>query len=195
MMLYINGDSHTAAAECVTPYVVAEDDPRLFYLGKAPHPDNLASSWGKLLSQALRSAFRCDAENNSSNSRIIQVTQEWLKGAGHGHPDLLIIIQWSTWETSSQQEHDAIWQFHQSLKDQNIRHIFVNVIQDFSKIKNQKDWGINYIGPYDPNSTYNAQIHAAGFETVSPDSAHFGKDGHAWWFKYLLNYIIKHKFT
>jgi hypothetical protein len=194
MMLYINGDSHSAAAESVTPYTVAKDDPSLFYLGCAPHPDNLASSWGKLLSQALRSAFRCDAENNTSNSRIIQVTREWLTGAGKRHPDLLIIIQWSIWQDPVQLEHDNIWLFHQDLKDRNIRHIFVNGIQDFSKIVDQKDWGTSYIGPYDPDKTYRSQVQTAGFETVAPDSAHFGKDAQVWWFKHLLDYIIKNKF-
>ena len=32
MILYINGDSHTAAAEAVTPHAFAEDESELFYL-------------------------------------------------------------------------------------------------------------------------------------------------------------------
>ena len=42
MMLYVNGDSHTAGAEAVNSHAFAEDDPDLFYLGRAPHPENLA---------------------------------------------------------------------------------------------------------------------------------------------------------
>ena len=71
---------------------------------------------------------------------------------------------------------------------------FFNGNNDFSSITDQKDWGVNYIGPYDPLSTYNAQIQEAGIKTVSSKSWHFGKDGHAWWFKFMLNYIIKNKF-
>jgi hypothetical protein len=98
MILYVNGDSHTAGAEAVNSHAFAEDDPALFYLGRAPHPDNLAVTWGKTLSLALRSGFRCDAESASSNARILRTTREWLAGGGAGHPDQLVIIQWSTWE-------------------------------------------------------------------------------------------------
>ena len=49
MKIYINGDSHTVAAEAVNPHAFAEDDPEIFDLGREPHPDNLAVSWGKQL--------------------------------------------------------------------------------------------------------------------------------------------------
>ena len=178
MMLYVNGDSHTAAAEAVNPHAFAEDDPALFYLGRSPHPANLAVSWGRLLSLTLKSAFRCDAESAGSNARIIRTTRKWLEGAGRDHPDLLVIIQWSTWEREewlyedryyqigasgtdgvhvgleerykqfvatvnwqkkTEQAHDEIWQFHLELKKQNIRHIFFNGNNDFSKIAKQKN--------------------------------------------------------
>jgi hypothetical protein len=233
MMLYVNGDSHTAAAEAVNPHAFAEDDPTLFYLGRSPHPSNLAVSWGRLLSLTLKSAFRCDAESASSNTRIIRITREWLEGAGRDHPDLLVIIQWSTWEREewqydgkyyqigasglddvhvglhekykqfvanvdwqekTEQAHDEIWQFHQELAKQNIRHIFFNGNNDFSKITNQLDWGKNYIGPYDPKLTYDAVIRSQGIDTVMPGSWHFGKDGHSAFHRFVLDYIISNKF-
>jgi hypothetical protein len=98
MILYVNGDSHTAGAEAVNAHAFAEDDSTLFYLGRAPHPENLAVTWGKVLSLALRSGFRCDAESASSNTRIVRTTREWLAGGGANHPDQLVVIQWSTWE-------------------------------------------------------------------------------------------------
>ena len=98
MILYVNGDSHTAGAEAVNPHAFAEDDGALFYMGRAPHPENLAVSWGKLLSLSLKSGFRCDAESGSSNARIIRTTRDWLKNSNLSQFDLLIIIQWSTWE-------------------------------------------------------------------------------------------------
>jgi hypothetical protein len=234
MILYVNGDSHTAAAEAVNPYAFAEDDPALFYLGRSPHPENLAVSWGRLLSLTLKSAFRCDAESGSSNQRIIRSTKEWLAGPGQDHPAALIIIQWSTWEREewlyddvyyqigasvaddvhvglhekykqfvasidwkekTQQAHDEIWNFHQELTEQDIPHIFFNGNNDFSKIKNQLDWGPNYIGPYDPKSTYDAVLRAKGIDTVMPNSWHFGRDGHSAFHRFMLDYIIVNKFV
>jgi hypothetical protein len=234
MILYVNGDSHTAAAEAINPHAFAEDDSALFYLGRAPHPDNLAVSWGKLLSLALRSGFRCDAESASSNTRILRTTSKWLAGAGAEHPDQLVVIQWSTWEREewlhngiyyqvgssgiddipselqekyrnyvigtdwefkTQQAHDQIWTFHQQLTKQGIKHIFFNGNNDFSSITQRKDWGNSYIGPYDPAQTYDAVIRSAGIKTVMPDSWHFGQDGHSFWHRYLLKYMISRKFV
>jgi len=234
MMLYVNGDSHTAGAEAVNAHAFAEDDSSLFYLGRAPHPDNLAVSWGKVLSLALRSVFRCDAESASSNARIIRTTREWLSTGGSNHPDQLVIIQWSTWEREewlhngiyyqvgasgtdhipqelqekyrnfvigtdwkqkTEQAHKEIWEFHQELTEQGIRHIFFNGNNDFGTITNQKDWGLNYINPYDPTQTYDAIIRSTGIETVMPNSWHFGRDGHSSFARFILNYIISHKFV
>lgn len=233
MILYVNGDSHTAAAEAVNPHAFAMDDGALFYLGRSPHPDNLSISWGKLLSLALNCGLHCDAESASSNARILRTTRAWLAERKNNLEDILVVIQWSTWEREeweyngvvyqvngsgidhvpveaqeryrnyilgldwqqkTQEAHNDIWQLHQELLAQNIPHVFFNGNNDFSSITDQQDWGNNYIGPYDPAATYDAQNRAAGFETVAHNSYHFGKDAHSWWFKQILNYIIAHKF-
>jgi hypothetical protein len=233
MILYVNGDSHTAGAEAVNSYAFAEDDSRLQHLGRIPHPDNLAASWGKLLSLSLKSGLRCDAESAGSNYRIIRTTNQWLTNCKYNSAEQLLIIQWSTWEREewlyngtyyqvgasgtdhvphklqkkyknfvidtdwelkTQQAHSDIWNFHQDLTAQNIPHIFFNGNNDFSKITDQKDWGTSYIGPYSPNMTYNALIRAQGIETVAPNSWHFGKDGHSFFHRFMLQYIIANKF-
>lgn len=230
MILYVNGDSHTAAAEAVNLHAFAEDDPTLFYMGRAPHPDNLAVSWGKLLSQALRAGFHCGAESASSNDRILRTTREWL--ATHtSNQDVFVIVQWSTWERQEWYDdetdtwfqvnasgldhvpekwhnrykefvatvdwkqctahwHNEIWQFHQELQTQNINHVFFNGNNDFSSVKKQYNWGANYIAPYDPQFTFSALIQAQGIETVAPNSWHFGKDGHSFFNRFMLQYII-----
>lgn len=232
MILYVNGDSHTAGAEAVNTYAFAEDDPALFYMGRAPHPENLAVSWGKLLSLTLKTSFRCDAESGGSNARTIRTTREWLNDAGQDFSEKLIIIQWSTWEREewlhdntyyqigasgtddvplelrrryqefvvntnwqekTEQAHQDIWDFHQELKKQKIKHIFFNGNNDFSAIKNHKKWGVNYIGPYDSTQTYDAIIRSKGISTVMPDSWHFGRDGHSAFHRYILQYILDNK--
>jgi hypothetical protein len=98
MILYVNGDSHTAAAEAVNPHAFAEDDPNLVYLGRLPHPDNLTVSWGRLLAENIKATFKCDAESAASNARIIRTTRSWLSALQTPKKEVLAVIQWSTWE-------------------------------------------------------------------------------------------------
>jgi len=232
MILYVNGDSHTAAAEAVNPHAFAEDDTALTYLGRSPHPANLAVSWGRLLSLSLKAGFHCAAESASSNSRILRTSRDWVSQQ-RGLDDVLLIIQWSTWEREewlydkiyyqvgasgtdsvpaaaaeryrnyivgldwqqkTQEAHREIWEFHLELEQQNIKHVFFNGNNDFSQITDRHDWGSRYIGPYDPNQTYDSILRVSGIETVAPNSWHFGKDGHSYFHRFMLQYIIANKF-
>jgi hypothetical protein len=231
MILYVNGDSHTAAAEAVNRHAFAMDDSDLFYMGRAPHPENLAVSWGRRLADSLKAGFHCGAESASSNSRIIRTSREWLDSQP-GNQDLLVIIQWSTWEreewlhnnvyyqvngsgidsvpeelqqrykefvtnidwqAKTQKAHEDIWAFHQELASNNIRHIFFNGNNDFGPLKERYDWGTSYISPYDPTQTFNYLIQDQGIQTVAPNSWHFGKDGHSYFHRFMLQYIITNK--
>jgi hypothetical protein len=98
MILYVNGDSHTAAAEAVNAYAFAEDDPALAHLHRLPHPRNLAVSWGRVLADTMKATFKCDAESAASNSRIMRTTRDWISKLSRDRTDLLMVIQWSTWE-------------------------------------------------------------------------------------------------
>lgn len=233
MKLYVNGDSHAAAAEAVNPHAFAEDDNRYFYMGRAPHPDNAAVCWSRRLSEVLKSSLHLEAEAASSNDRIIRTTRTWLEDNRRSWGETLVILQWSTWERQewqdqdgrwyqvnasgidvvpeqwqdryrrfiididwdqcTQQAHDKIWQFHQELAAQKIRHFFFNGNSDFSKITQQQDWGSGYIGPYDPGSTYNEWLKSNGYHTVHPKSWHFGADAHSAWAKFMLQYIMKNQ--
>ena len=68
----------------------------------------------------------------------------------------------------------------------NIKHIFFN---SEYPCNNQYDWGTTYI-----NETYKNKIEDAKIETVSPNSKHFGKNGHSLWNRFLLNHIITNNF-
>lgn len=94
MILYVNGDSHSAGAEAVNSYAFAEDDPLYYNLGRQPHPDNERASYGCSLANVFGAVLHCDAESASSNDRIIRTTYNYLE---HFTPDL-IVIGWSTWE-------------------------------------------------------------------------------------------------
>ena len=98
------------------------------------------------------------------------------------------------WQYKTQQAHKDIWQFHQELADQGIKHVFFNGNNDFGKITDRKDWGTNYIGPYDSKMTYNTLIRDKGIDTVAPNSWHFGKDGHSYFHRFMLQYCIDNKF-
>lgn len=134
MILYVNGDSHTAAAEAVNSYAFAEDDPDLFYMGRAPHPANLAVSWGKKLSLPLKTSFYCGAESASSNQRILRTTREWL--AQPRTQDALLVIQWSTWERE-EWLHDSIYY---QVNASGIDHVPDTLKQQYKEFVASVDW-------------------------------------------------------
>ena len=233
MIIYVNGDSHTAAAEAVNQHAFAEDDPSLVYLGRVPHPANLAVSWGRVLADIIKATFKCDAESASSNSRIIRTAQHWAESHSHRR-DQIMIIQWSTWEREEwlidgiyyqvnasgtdmvpnshqsiyrdyianldwhqkqQQAHEDIWSFHQQLEDLAIPHVFFNGNNwfDFKLKSERRDWGHCYINPYDSKSTYDQWLKRHGFSTVAPNSWHFGREAHAAWSRFVLQYCINNR--
>ena len=106
MILYVNGDSHTAGAEALNSFAFANDDPQYKYLGRSPHPDNLSVSYSNILAQSLSAELYCDAESASSNDRIIRTTRHYLK---NNRPDL-IVIGWSTWEREEWLYEGQYWQ-------------------------------------------------------------------------------------
>lgn len=228
MILYVNGDSHAAAAECVNPHAWAEDDGMYWGMGQQPHPDNLRASFGCELANRLDAVLICEAQAGCSNDRIIRSTRDWVEQNVSILKDTVIVIQWSTWEREewlynntyyqvgasgldsvpaelqekyrhfivgldwaekTRQAHDQIWRFHQELKEQGIRHVMFNGNNHFAQAQNRMDWGVNYMRPYDPESTYDCVLKNNGFQTVSPNSWHFGPRAHCFWAEYLLQYI------
>ena len=111
MILYVNGDSHSAGAEAVNSYCFAEDDPNLRLSGRKPHPTNLAVSYGQRIADELNYTLVCDAESASSNDRILRTTRDYLKT---NIPNL-IVIGWSTWEREEWVENDRYWQINASM--------------------------------------------------------------------------------
>jgi hypothetical protein len=222
LILYVNGDSHSAGAEAVNSFAFANDDPQYKYLGRVPHPDNLYVSYGNILAKDLSAELYCDAESASSNDRIIRTTRHYLK---NNRPDL-IVIGWSTWEREEwlyegqywqinaggvgddwpdaikqqykhwinnidheqkeQEAEEKIWALHQELAD--IPHLFFNSYSALESTEH-REWGHNYLYPYDSNRTYYRWLLDQGFRTVSTKSYHFGADAHLSWANHLTNVI------
>ena len=113
MILYVNGCSHSAAAEAVNPHAFAIDDEQLWYMGRAPHPDNAKVSWGTHAARMLKLNLHLDAESASSNYRIIRTTEDWLS-RHPSHKDAIVAIQWSTWEREEWLIDDEYYQVNAS---------------------------------------------------------------------------------
>lgn len=97
MILYVNGDSHAAAAEAVNPHAWAFDDGQYWDRGKEPHPDNDAVSFGRCLANHLSAEYINQSQAGCSNDRIIRTTREWLQHQDQ-FDNILVLLQWTTWE-------------------------------------------------------------------------------------------------
>lgn len=98
MILYVNGCSHSAAAESATTFAWACDDPELWQSGTEPHPANLAVSYGRHIADALDAELICEASSGGSNARIMRTTQQWIENNLDRLKDTFMILQWTTWE-------------------------------------------------------------------------------------------------
>ena len=118
MILYVNGDSHAAAAEAVNNHAFAMDDGAYFYLGRRPHPANQAVAWATQLARTLKVSLHLEAESASSNARILRTARAWLEERKHSVEDKLVVIQWSTWEREEWLYGDTYYQVGASGQDQ-----------------------------------------------------------------------------
>ncbi len=98
MILYVNGCSHSAAAEAAVPHAWACDDGELWQHGEEPHPANLAVSYGQHIADALGAELICQASSGGSNARIMRTTQQWIENNLDLLKDTFMILQWTTWE-------------------------------------------------------------------------------------------------
>lgn len=96
MILYVNGDSHAAGAQAVNDFCFAHDDFTKVALGKKPHPDNVAVSWGSNLSKMLNLALVCDAEAGCSNERIMRTTEKFIHH-NYKKTKFMVVIGWTNW--------------------------------------------------------------------------------------------------
>jgi hypothetical protein len=143
MILYVNGDSHTAGAEAVNTCSFSDDDHQYKYLGRSPHPDNLAVSWGKKLSELVKMSFYCNAESGASNYRIERTTRKWIEDYTGEVKDIFVIIGWSTWEREEWLIDDVYYQVNASGVD-TVPSDYVNKYKEYvvnvNWIEKTKEW-------------------------------------------------------
>jgi hypothetical protein len=98
MILYVNGDSHAAAAEAVNPHAWACDDGELWQCGREPHPANDAVSFGAVLANQLGWQYHNHSQAGCSNARIMRTTRQWINENPNLVTQCFMVIQWTTWE-------------------------------------------------------------------------------------------------
>jgi len=206
MILYANGDSHTA--------------PNFSYAGI------VAKEFGfNLINQA---------QGGSSNASIIRRTREYIEHSipdfiviGWStwereewfHNDRYYTVtasgtdsvpeelkskykKWvvkqtpDLWMEKAREWHERIYSFHLELEQKNITHLFFNCMYDlflhFQVNTNKKyDWNNKFVGPYDNNQSYYWYLKNKG---LRPDKwYHYEADGHKVWAQFLIDYIRKNK--
>lgn len=244
MILYVNGDSHSAGAELASirnGMVVEFDESTRQY---QPTQDNtqgqnlqaecIKRSYSRRLSDLLDADLVCDAESGGSNARILRLTREYLK---NNKPDFLV-IGWSPFEreewwhngiayqiTGGGVEsvpaeladkykkwvidnsdpcainartltwHQEIFDFHRSLLELSIPHLFFNTFNSFEFVPNiggtYLGWGDCFVEPYLESYTYCSWLKNQGYQPVSATSMHFGPDAHQAWAEFLYQSYFK----
>jgi hypothetical protein len=210
MMLYANGDSHTAG------------------IGLIKSGETYASKVAKYYNLRLRN----DATPGASNTKIIRTTKEFLdKNSTVG----LILIGWSTWEREeweyqgkfyninssgydqlpeqlteqykhwvsaqtpelvnlkSNEWHKKIHNFHCELVDKKIPHLFFNCMYNFFNVSDDKkiNWNLQYAYPYENDYSYYWYLTNQGYAT--DNWYHFDESGHQAWADFLIAYITENK--
>jgi hypothetical protein len=78
MILYVNGDSHSAGHGINSLSGLTTNDINYQDIDEAPHPDNLHDSYGALLAKKLNVDFVCQARSGGSLDRVIRTTKQFV---------------------------------------------------------------------------------------------------------------------
>ena len=202
MLLYANGDSHTA-------------------------PEY---SYASLVAKEFGSSLINQAQGGSSNASIIRRTREYLEhstpdfivigwstwereewyvdnvyyNVNSSGCDVLptrLKARYKAWvkrqntdtlTEKSKKTHQDIFDLHRHLQEKNIKHLFFNCMYNFvHTVHKPYNWGNQFLGPYDNNKSYYWYLKGQGMST--DNWFHYKSDGHALWAKYLINHIKENK--
>lgn len=208
--LYVNGDSHS--------YGQAAGGPLHSYgnhVAKALEMNFVCDAVSGCSNDSIIQRTNKYLENNIPDLMIIgwstweRETWEYegkfynvtASGTDSVHPDLAQKYkQWvidscdSEFQKNKEEEnYQKIWNFHNQLKEKNIKHIFFNCYLYFyyrvAFNLERYDWGKYYIDPYEKYGTYYYWLEREGYIPAVPKFYHYGPDAHEAWAKFLIEYI------
>ena len=165
MILYVNGDSHSAGAHAVVPFAKAEDDFDLWWLGAAPHPKNQEASYGACLAKLLKARLILDTETGGTVDQIIAGAQKFI-GSNKFKEQLVVIIGWP-------EITPKVSEYHEMLNTLNVSHVFFSITAH-----NQE--------PFLTTDSYIDWLSGQGFTT---SDGFFDYQAHQSWANYLLHYL------
>jgi len=207
MILYVNGDSHSQGVGVQIdesyPVIIAKEfgldivneaqsgasNARILrtskeYLASQQTPDLIVigwSTWEREEWQYENTYYNVNSSGHNPLPKILE--HSYKKWVIEQTPEIL--------NKKSLHWHKEIFQFHKELLQKNIKHIFFNCMYNFFQIEDKLDWDMNFIGPYDNDSSYYWWLTQQGYE--SDKWYHFRASGHQAWGNRLISYIKEHK--
>ena len=207
MILYVNGDSHSQGVGVQIdesyPVIIAKEfgldivneaqsgasNARILrtskeYLASQQTPDLIVigwSTWEREEWQYENTYYNVNSSGHDPLPKILE--HSYKKWVIEQTPEIL--------NKKSLHWHKEIFQFHKELLQKNIKHIFFNCMYNFFQIEDKLDWDMNFIGPYDNDSSYYWWLTQQGYE--SDKWYHFRASGHQAWGDRLISYIKEHK--
>ena len=207
MILYVNGDSNSDGSECKDlssswPHLLADR------LGRTLINE---AKGGTSNPRIMRVASQALAHTDRKTFVVIGWTswerEEWLhhgqyydvNSGGHDALPKELEEQYKSWVTNqgpdqqalkSKTMHEQIHRLHRSLKDRHIPHLFFNALMPFQHNlldPVHKEWGKNYLGPYDNDSSYYWYLKNHGWKHTN--NYHYTDDAQRVWADVLYNYI------
>ena len=211
MKLYVNGDSHSTGHDAVLP----GPNPAHSYgklLADKLEYEFVCDAVAGCSNDSIVARTKNYLENNTPDFLIIGWStwerEEWryqgktyqvtssgfdqLPKGLHARYKQFVIdssIPENQWAMEDR-NHDLIEEMHEYLKNKKIPHLFFNCFSYFfyrvRQNRTRKDWGNNYIDPYNQNMTYYFWLEEQGYKPSNPKYYHYGADAHEAWADFLL---------
>lgn len=167
MILYVNGDAHSAGAHAQVPFSCAEEDADLWWMGAAPHPLNQDVCYATRLANTLKARLVLDTETGGTVDQIIAGCTKFV-GSNKFLEPIIVVIGWP--EITPE-----VAELHHKLNTLKVQHLFFSI-----KNHNQE--------PFLIPESYTNFCNIQGF---APKNGFYGPDAHQAWANQLIPYLTK----